>query len=221
MLDSTDASVTEWREVPESFRYLKGWASKYGLRGLTVHFGKQPPLEKLASSGEMAELRTAYGEIARRDDTSAISEWCLSIRPETPANEAKEHIRGLLLLFERLADRGVPPFADGRVKFLRPEPRQFDWSVLPPSLELFKQWLKRFEELRTEHDLFEYLQNASETQLYELAELRKLINRDGNRLLEWCEAHVLRGDPAEYEAFQAEWLFLLVDFAKSRIETMS
>jgi hypothetical protein len=211
-------SDSTWEHVPQSLWYLKEWASKFGLRGLTVYFGKQPPLRKLASPEELVDLRAAYEEILRREDAPAISEWCLSIRPETPANDAKEHIRGLLLLFERLAERDLLPFTDGRVRFLHPKPRAFDWTVLPATLSHFEPWLRKFERLRTEHDLYEYVQYANETQLRELAELKRLLDSEGSALLEWCEAHISKGNLAEYEAFQAEWLFLLVDFAHSKIQ---
>jgi hypothetical protein len=215
-IDRIDKLACQWTNVPVRFLYLQNWASKYGLQGLTVNFGKLSPLATLVTIMEIPELRAAYEEIAKREDAPAISEWCLSVRPETPDYEAKERIRGLMLLFERLADRGIPPFIDGRVRFLHPEPREFDWAVLPSTLEHFKSWLTKYEGLRTEHDVYKYVQYANDAELRELADLKKLMDREGNVLLEWCESHIARGNTAEYEAFQAEWLFLLVDFYKPR-----
>lgn len=209
-----------WDHVPQTFQYLRVWASRYGLRGLTVYFGRQPPLEKLASRGELVELRAAYEIIAERGDAAAISAWCLSVRAGTAANEAKEHIRGLLLLFERLADRGLPPFTDGRVRFISPEPQPFDWSVLPAHLRQFEPWLKKFEEFG-EYDLYQYVQHANESQVRELAALKELLDHDNESLSEWCATNNRKGNPAKHEAFQAEWLFVLVDFAESRIEDLS
>ena len=212
-----DDSISRWRHVPDAFQYVQAWASKFGLRGLTVYFGEQPPLEKLASPEELSELRAAYEEIASRNDAAAISAWCLSIRPQTPANEPKEHIRGLLLLFEKLSDRGLAPFSDGRVRFHGEEPRVFDWSVLPEHLREFEPWLKRFEALRMEHDCYLYAQDASDEQLRELAQLKALLDRDRQALIHWCESSNANGNPAKSEAFQARWLFLLVDFAEPRL----
>jgi hypothetical protein len=202
-----------WTYVPEKLQYLQNWASKYGLRGLTVSFGQAPPLP---SKAELVELGTAYETIARRGNVSAITQWCLSIDPQTPPIEAREEIRGLLLLFEQLGDRGLSPFLDGQVRFIPFDSPLFDWSVLPLALQEWEPWLKKFESLRTEHDLYEYVQNATLEQVRELAALKALIDRNGPSLLAWCEANNVRGNPAKHEAFQAEWLFILADLVKSR-----
>ena len=204
----------DWQLVPTEFHYLRPWADRFGLRGLTVHFGDQPPLSKLASPSELVELRQAYEVLAERDDALAISQWCWSIPAQTPAVEVREAIRGLLLLFERLSDRGLEPFTDGRVRYVYPEPREFDWSVLPPHLKEWQPWLEKFENLRTEGELYDYLVDASDEQLDELAELKQLFERDRTALAAWCEANNVTGNPVENEAFQAEWIFLLMDFAR-------
>lgn len=210
-----------WTHVPQMLHYLRKWACDYGLRGLTVYFGEQPPLSTLATPEELVELRTAYETIVRREDAPAISEWCLSAPAKAIANDAREHIRGLLLLFESLAERGLLPFTDGRVRFLSPDPQPFDWSVLPPHLRPWKPWLTKFEDLRTEHDLYEYVQNASDDQFQELLDLKGLLDRNDQALMEWCDTNSKKGDPAEREAFQAGWLFLLADFASSGIPNES
>jgi hypothetical protein len=215
---NVDGQSEPWSRVPESLRYLRPWSLKFGLRGLTAYFGRQPPLSKIASVDELAELKLAYESIARRGDAERINAWCLSIRPGDAANDVKEQIRGLLLLFERLGDRGLTPFSDGRVRFVVPAPPPFDWSVLPEHLQLWKSWLQRFEHLTTEDDVFQYAQNASGDQLRELTSLSDLLRRDGHLLRGWCEANDTAGKPAAREAFQAEWLFLLEYFASSRIE---
>jgi hypothetical protein len=220
-LGDGDDLPSQWSDVPQAFQYLYPWASKFGLRGLTVYFGERPPLRKFASEAELIELSAAYETIARSGDVPAITAWCLSIPPEASANEAKEQIRGLLLLFERLADAyGLRPFTDGRVRYITPDLPPFDWSVLPPHLRHCEPWLRRFEGLRTEEDVFQYTQCASGEQLRELAALKQFLDGDGQPLLEWCEANNVKGNPAMREAFQGEWLFLLVDFAKSRIEDL-
>lgn len=202
--------------VPPTLQYFVPWAAKYGLRGLTVHFGQRPSREKLATDEELIELVTAYEVIAARGDGPTITAWCLSVMPGTAANEAKEHIRGLLLIFERLAEYGIRPFTDERVRFLRPDPPPFNWNLLPPTLREWEPWLSKFEGLRTEADLYSYVRYASEDQVRELAALKELLDERGESLLSWCEASNGIDNPASREAFQAEWLFLLVDFAGSR-----
>jgi hypothetical protein len=191
----------DWNQLPKSLRYLRPWAAKYGIRGLTVYFGKRPPLAKWASKDELVELRTAYDTIAQRGDADAITAWCLSIKSSDPANEVKEHLRGLLLLFERLAEYELPPFADGEVRYVAPEPPAFDWSVLPSHLDAWKPWLKKFEAMRTEWELYEYVQQADASQLRELRELKDLIDRDGEVMRNWCDSSNVTGNPAEREAF--------------------
>jgi hypothetical protein len=130
--------LAHWTHVPAELQYLRDWSIKFGLRGLTVYFGQQPPLKKLASEAELAELVVAYDTIAQRGGAFKISKWCLSTRPGMTAREASEQIRGLLLLFERFAERGISPFTDGRVRFISAPPTQFDWSVLPPDLRAWE-----------------------------------------------------------------------------------
>jgi hypothetical protein len=81
-------------------------------------------------------------------------------------------------------------------------------------------WLRKFGE-SSEAELYEYVQAANEEQVRELATLKELLDRYGEPLAEWCQANFVDGNPGENEAFQAEWLFVLVDFAKARIEKLS
>ena len=208
-----------WKHLPLEFRYLQEWTAKFGLRGLTVYFGEQPPLEKLATKKELVELRTAYETIAKRGDGPAINQWCLSIRANTPEVEAREEVRGLLLLVERLADRGLAPFTDGQVRYVSPDPPSLDWSRLPPFLQAWVPWLKRFEMLRTEYEMYCYVDAASDEQLRELAALSDHMDRDGETLTTWCEENDDEGNPVGNEAFQASWLYVLADFAKTRIQS--
>lgn len=212
--------VASWERVPPKFQYLRSWAMKYGMRGLTVHFGSPQQQEDLASEEELNELTTAYLAISARGDSLAISEWCRSVPRETILNEPREQIRGLLLVFEKLGDCNVVPFNDEKVRYVYPEREVFDWSVLPPQLGEFESWLRRFEELRTEHDLYEYVEHASHLELLELAELSDLLKEDRELLLEWCEANDRVEKPAGKEAFQAGWLFLLVHFARPKIDEL-
>lgn len=205
--------------LPDEFQYLQKWAAKFGLRGLTVYFGKQPPLKTLASKEDLVELRAAYEAIASRDDGPKITQWCLSIRAETPEVEAREKVRGLLLLFERLADRGLSPFTDGKVRYVPPDPNPLDWGKLPPSLQRWLPWLKKFGEF-SEAEHYEYVQAANEEQVRELAVLKQLLDRDGQPLFAWCQANFVDDNPAENEAFQAMWLPVLVDFAKEKIQKL-
>jgi hypothetical protein len=176
---STDS---DWKHVPVAFQYLRDWASRYGLRGLTIRFGQKQPINTLASEVELIDLSTAYETIATRGDGPEITAWCVSNDARRVANEAKEQIRGLLLLFERLADYGIAPFSDSKVRFTSPEPGQFDWNALPMHLQQWKPWLTKFAFLRTEENLFQYVNQASDSQVRELAALKVLLDSDGELL---------------------------------------
>ena len=98
--------MTSWKEFPTQFAYLQPWAEKFGVRGLTI-YNKVVPVSKHASRTELAELCEAYEAIAERGNIDELIEWCHSIETGTPANDAREAVRGLLLLFERLAEYDI------------------------------------------------------------------------------------------------------------------
>lgn len=217
--DRDDDSTEGWTEIPQSLQYLRPWAASFGMRGLTVYHGGLPSLNRLATQEELLELSRAYDAISERGEGPEITRWCRSVPSESVLNEVKEEIRGLLLLFERLAEYGLSPFTDGHVRYSAPAPKTFNWSLLPPGLRNWEPWLRKFEGLRTEHDLFEYVQRANAVQLCELAALCDQLGASGEQLSEWCTRTNRKGNPAGDEAFQAEWLFLLGDFAQSRINS--
>jgi hypothetical protein len=203
--------TSSWQQVPIVFHYLRPSAEKFGLRGLTGYFVPKP-LETYVFDSELPELAEAYEAVAARSHSVAISNWCRSVDAGSPAFETKEKIRGLLVMFERLAEYALKPFSDERVRYIYPPKRVFDWSLLPASLQTWQSWLKKFEDLTTEWETYSYVQSATDDQRRELAILKALVDREGEALRTWCEDHSGNDDPAGPEAFQAEWLFLLVDF---------
>lgn len=199
--------------LPSEFAYLRQWAEKFGVRGLTI-YNSPVPVTKYASKRELAELQTAYETIAQRD-LDAIVEWCHTIEPGTPANDAREAVRGLLLLFERLGEYELLPFTDGRVRYAYPteEPYVFDWDRLPDQFKQLIPWLRKLEHLQTEMQVYDYAATANESQRRELLELWTLT-RD-NAFADWCVVNERNKDhPANREIFQAGWMFLLLDFFK-------
>jgi hypothetical protein len=214
--ESGRRASSSWLCVPAEFQYLHDYAVKWGTRGLTVDFSAAD-LECRLSAAELLELSNVYKTIAAQGQNEAISTWCHSVKRGHLANEAKEQIRGLLLLFEKLGEADIQPFTDGDVRFLHAELKPFDWSRLPPRLSKWVPWLRRFETLRTEADLFRFLSTATKDQLSELVALNDALKNDGRALLEWCEANNKKSNPDEHEAFQAEWLFVLVDLANGRL----
>lgn len=218
-LESTyfNAIMTE-SDTPVWMHYVLPFAAQFGVRGLTVYYREPLAPSDLATPEELADLCQVYADISRHSDGPTIAHWCFSIQRESPMNEIKEHVRGLLLLFERLGDFGLSPFTDGQVRYVVPDTKPYDWSVLPSHLSEWRSWLEKFELLRTEHDLFEYVDNADDVQLRELVTLRDKLDTSGDELAKWCEQTNVKGNSAKHEAFQAEWLFLLGDFARLRID---
>jgi hypothetical protein len=89
----------------------------------------------------------------------------------------------------------------------------FDWNRLPPEFHHLIPWLKKFEHLQSEIAVYEFAAAATPEQSLELAEFRELLNEQENSFAGWCEANDRAGNVAAEEAFQAGWMFLLVDFA--------
>jgi hypothetical protein len=199
--------------LPAEFAYLRHWAEKFGVRGLTI-YNSPVPYTKYASDRELPELQIAYETIATRGDLPSIIKWCHSIESRTPANDAREAVRGLLLLFERLAEYELSPFADGRVRYIYPkeEPYVFNWDRLPAQFRHLIPWLQKFEHLRTEMQVYDYAADANEAQRRELLELRALLARDSDAFVDWCTSNDNAAHSPKREIFQAEWMFLLLDF---------
>jgi hypothetical protein len=198
-----------WSLLPREFQYLADAARKYGIRGLTI-FHRKRQLSEFANDDELAELREVYNAIDAREDSLPISKWCMSIALNSPVHDVSECVRGLLLLFDQLADIGVHPFSERRVTFVDlTTPRVFDWSVLPHELDSWRPWLVKYQDLRSEWEMCEFLNDVTEEQKCDLQKLHQLVETDGDRLRDWCSANDVPGNPAEYEAFQAEWLFVL------------
>jgi hypothetical protein len=200
-----------WQHLPAKFSYLRSWAERFGLRGLTI-YNSPEPVNRYASEADLSELRDAYKVIAERNEVQDICAWCYTIESGAPATEVREHVRGLLLLFERLAGYGIEPFIDGRVRYAYPEGSiVFDWARLPNHLQHWTPWLKRFQDLQTEMQLYEFVDAANEDERNLLLELKEKVARDGDALRNWCELNDVKSGPARNEAFQAGWLFLLED----------
>jgi hypothetical protein len=204
---------TNWKHLPADLKYLQPWAAKFGVRGLTI-YNKAVPLAKYTKKSELAELREAYETIANKD-VDAIIAWCHSVETGSAANDAREEVRGLLLLFDRLAAYELAPFTEGRVRYRYPEeePRVFDWTRLPAQFHYLIPWLKKFEHLRSELAVYNYAGDANAEQRRELVEFKKLLDRDNGAFADWCIATERVDHPAEWEIFQAGWMFLLVDFS--------
>jgi hypothetical protein len=205
--------MTSWKELPTQFAYLQPWAEKFGVRGLTI-YNKVVPVSKYASRTELAELCEAYEAIAERGNIDELIEWCHSIETGTPANDAREAVRGLLLHFERLAEYDIQPFTDGQVRYVDPheEPYTFDWTRLPAEFQHLIPWLNKFEHLRSEIAVYEYAAGANEQQRVELLDFKALLARNDGAFAIWCIANDKDTHPAKWEIFQAGWMFLLVDF---------
>lgn len=201
-----------WKHLPAELKYLQPWAEKFGVRGLTI-YNTPEPFTKYAIESELPELHEAYEAIAEQD-VNAIIEWCHSIETGSPANDAREAVRGLLLLFERLAEYDLEPFIDGRVRYAYPqeEPIIFDWSRLPAQFQHLALWLKKYQHLNTEMAVYDYAADANEVERGELWEFKKLLEQDNFAFRDWCEANDVPGLPAKTEAFQAGWMFLMVHF---------
>ena len=197
-----------WTSVPPELWYLRPYVEKYGLLGRTVY--RDDPLHRRSlSKKDVNRLKDAFILIEKRGDFERINQWCDSIEPMTDEIEIADPMRGLLMLFDRFGEAGHEPFR--RVKAVPKEVRRtFDWSKIPANLSEFVPFLKRYEDLRSENDIWDYLDAVDLNQRREIHSLRRLIKNRGDDLRLWIKEHY-DSDP---EAFQAGWLFLIEDFEK-------
>ena len=197
-----------WASVPPEMRYLRPYVDKYGLLGRTVY--RDDPLHSRSlSNRDIERLREAFLLIEQRKDFERIRQWCHSIEPMTDDVEITDPMIGLLILFDRFGEAGHEPFR--RVKAIPEEPSpKFDWSKIPESLRDFVPYLKQYECLRSEEDIWIYLESASSVQRKEIHSLRTLLKIRGDDLRTWMKEYY----DSDREAFQAGWLFLIEDFEK-------
>lgn len=201
--------------LPQELAYLKSAAQEYGS-----HCGVVADLDRLVAGltpAQLEELSSAYNEIVRREDVHAISHWLDTCDKGQWRWGAAGPLQGLLITFDRLADRGTPPFSSRQVRRIRPPPPPFDWTKLPDDLRYLAEPAERYGEIGSDADLVRFLEAADETQLASLAALAERIRLAGHltRINQWLDQYSITD---HREAAAVYFLMLLLDLAGFNFE---
>ena len=152
-----------------------------------------------------------YSEIATTGKTDQIIDYWQAPSDSQEEGDAKEHVRGLFLVFEQLAESGCEPFNDGRIRYPQSHFSSVDWRRLPAHLGEWIPLIQRYQQLVTEWDVYQYIQHASREQRYEMAALCKGIREHGDSLRAWCVENFNTESPFFVEAARLSTLFVLFD----------
>ncbi len=112
---------------PPQFSYLVPVLERY-RKGLTPMVAQFDQFARGLTPADKATLAEAYLEIARREDSAAISDWLNTADRDA---RLKSELVCLLRLFERLGERKEPPFISGQVRHIIPSAPPPDWSKVP------------------------------------------------------------------------------------------
>jgi hypothetical protein len=137
------------------FDYLLPIAEKYAPDEFQIKDRQQPIIDRLDQTS-LTELANAYKEIQRREDVIALSDFAT----ERNKDETQRRMFLLLCLFEKLADRNIPPFDTRRVKFVE-RPPKFDWSKLPQELSYLIVPAEKYGKYQFPLDLGDFLGRMS------------------------------------------------------------
>jgi hypothetical protein len=162
------------------FDYLREVAVKYGdlarIRDATDQF-----IHNLTEE-QRSELASAHELIERRGDAPRISEWFY--RCAKSESGFAIQVRGLFKLFERLGEKDIRPFSSRTVQFVEEPPKEPNWSNLPEELEYLIEPAMKYGRHQGLDEVNEFLRNASEDDLEELACVAERIRlNDHNELI--------------------------------------
>lgn len=204
--------VTELMEHP--FPYLAAVAERYGVDWLQVtdplHRGRDSTsvVEGLTAA-DLGELAATYREILRREDAPRISKWLRETRKDRSRDHRKLWL--LFVLFERLGERDLPPFNDGRAK-LEEEPRpKLDWTKVPQSLQSLAPAAERYGDLRSDVTIDKFLENLDQAQIDRLVAVRGLCKKLEKKIWKYIDSHPI--DQCQ-ESAQLYWLMTFLDDGK-------
>lgn len=88
------------------------------------------------------------------------------------------------------------------------KPMEFDWSLLPSELSYLADAAKRYEHLGTELLIVNWLHQANDEELDQLAAFGKRYSADYDEIEKWQEKH----DGSD-EQFAVYWLGMILDHA--------
>ncbi len=183
----------DWEAVPERFRYLR---QAVELCGETRVLPYDPVLKRHISFTERAtneqldSLASVQSEIVKRDDFTALHNWCKTALHGTESERAASwRIGGILTVLQQLADQDIPPFFSVPCDAEDTAPMVEDEALkLPEDLEYLVGPALHFgEQYHDELRMLRFFEEASDLEQHELAALaeRVRMNHDWPRVLQW------------------------------------
>lgn len=220
----------EIENLPDRLEYLRPVLRAYTLPRHDRTFEDPRALADELGDDGLRELADAYREIVRRDDVHALSAWAKADENRYDAqrkrwlavNDAREargeaclpedvspirpRGRQLFYVFDRLAERRLPPFAMREVQY-SPPPVVLDWTKLPEDLRYVAAPAKAYSEFwgpANRKRLARRLAVAPQEKAQLVALAARMRPTDYGRLDEWLRAYPLEDHP------EAELVFTLL-----------
>jgi hypothetical protein len=137
------------------------------------------------SAKDIKRLSDLYMTIDRRGDADAVSTWFYA--PEgrpIHQDEDRRTVFRLYTMFAILEERGVEPFASGRVRLDSPEPAR-DWGQLPPDLRYLVAPAERYGHLSSHDEINEAVERLTAEESEELAALGRRVTEDYRKIRTW------------------------------------
>jgi hypothetical protein len=200
MATRRDAKHPDCSMLPDRFQYLRRVVEKYGGRRVSYlpATGESAEVDAL-SAGDIAELAGAYDEIVRRGDIREIAEWLAAPgNQSSDPNHVTQSVVDVFAIFEVLAMRGVQPFASGKADLDSVGVEEvFDWSKLSEQLQYLAEPAAKYGKHQFESQMDDFLANASESEIEEIAALAERIRLSGDwvTIQQWLDEYELTDHP--------------------------
>jgi hypothetical protein len=161
------------------FPYLAKFAEKYGRDEIQIRQYQDDSIQKL-SRKQLAELGNVHRQIINRGDSNELWRW---INDKSDDEGKLERRRAMLLVFllNGLARHDIAPFNEALIASSTPEP-PLDWSKLPGELTYLIEAASRYGIIEGDQDVDDFCESVSETQLRELQEISKRMDKDAARI---------------------------------------
>lgn len=136
------------------FEYLKNMADRFGTLYFIDDF---EAAIRILTESELAELRDVYQEVSRREDWYEVSRWIdasVCNRSNQMSREVRQfaaRVGQLFVLFRRLEQNGIEPFASERRGFI-PEMKPLQWDKLPGTIRYVGTWAEHFDKSSEGHE---------------------------------------------------------------------
>lgn len=165
----------------DRFDYYRKAASRFGHLVTPEQF--EEAIRNVAPE-DVNRLATAYLTLRSRGDEAAVTEWIDSLMSPRAGLSKRERdysweVSRVLILFEYLAEKNIPPFRSLREEQVAPDPAALDWSTLPEALAPLAPLAARLPVHDRDFCIYAFFDGAEDAVRNELIDLASLIRRNG------------------------------------------